>query len=240
MSDLKYDLKHLKGDVQNVHDKLEHLNTHSNVCNDLVKESNLREATELFKHLEQVDVRVHEVQNHLSHIDEHLEYTFTDPTDFENEYKPIDIDDLKHDAMHTSIDLKDIHNHIEHLITHANMCQEILAPSAQEELTTIKDHLIEIDSKAHELLEHVKTIRGGISSNFPEFIWPIPEGFDEYLEPSEMIDCSNPVVKEMALKLVDGCDTIQLAAVTILCYSWWCAIRAGQKFLRFRISFCSF
>ena len=38
MKKLQYKLKHLKADVQMIHDNLEHVSTHSRVCNELVKE----------------------------------------------------------------------------------------------------------------------------------------------------------------------------------------------------------
>ena len=117
----------LKGDVAKIHDDLEHLISHSKVCNDLIKDSNLREATELFKHIDQIDKFIHEVETHISHINDHIEQ---DPTRSITK-EPLDIDDLKHDAMQTSMDLKDIHANIEHLIIHANMCVDIMAPKAE-------------------------------------------------------------------------------------------------------------
>ncbi|MCK5559750.1 MAG: hypothetical protein KAJ51_04130, partial [Thermoplasmata archaeon] len=124
MPDLIYNLRHLKSDVNKIHDYLEHLNEHSGVCRDLVKDSNIRETSELFEHLEQIDKFIHEVQKHLAHIKNHLEQnsTITEAPDQE----PLDIDDLKKDASHTIFDLKDIHTNIEHLISHANMCQDII------------------------------------------------------------------------------------------------------------------
>ena len=63
MPDLNYEVRHLKGDVAKIHDDLEHLSSHSKVCNDLIKDSNLREATELFKHLDQIDKFIHQFLN---------------------------------------------------------------------------------------------------------------------------------------------------------------------------------
>ncbi len=214
MTDLKQDIKHMKGDIKYIYDKLEHLNSHSKICNELIKESNIREAIELFSHLQQIDKLIHEIQHHLDHIKKHLEQNSVITADS----KLLDIRDLKHDAAHTSLDLKDFHTHIEHLITHTDMCRDIVAPSIEEELIDIKKHIFEIDEKAHELLEHIKEIRGGISSTYPEFIWQIPDGLDEFLRHSNTIDCKTPVVREMALKLVDETENVQMAIICILCF----------------------
>jgi hypothetical protein len=219
MPDLSSNLQHLKGDVKKIHDYLEHLNEHSGVCNELVKESNIRETSELFNHLKQIDKLIHEVQTHVVHIKEHIDNDEELIQVSKLEEKPLDIDDLKMDASHTSIDLKDIHSHVEHLITHANMCQDIIEPQAEDELEEIKEHLIEIDDRAHELLEHINEIRGELSSKYPEFIWPVPEGFDEYLQPTNLVDCANTDIKDTALKLVDGADTVEKALLNILCFT---------------------
>jgi len=219
MPDLSRNLQHLKVDVKKIHDYLEHLKEHSGVCSELVKESNVRETSELFNHLTQIDKLIHEVQTHIKHIKDHIENEEETIQAIELEDKQLDIDDLKKDASHTSFDLKDIHSHVEHLITHANMCQDILEPQAEDELEKIKEHLAKIDDKAHELLEHINEIRGDISSKYPEFIWPIPEGFDEYLQPTKLVDCGNTDIKDTALKLVDGTDTIEKALLNILCFA---------------------
>jgi hypothetical protein len=212
MTDLKYEIKHLNEDVKLIHDHLEHLNTHSRICNELVKESNMREANELFKHLQEIDKLIHEVQNHIMHIGNHIDQNST----FISEKEILDIEDLKIDAAHTTIDLKDVHTHIEHLISHTEMCQNILVPTAEEELGEIKVHLEEIDEKAHELLNHIQNIRGGISTKYSEFIWSIPDGFDEYLKPGYLIDSNDKFIREMALKIVDGCESIDNAITNIL------------------------
>ena len=215
MKRLRYNLNHLKADVQLIHDNLVHLNSHSKVCNELVKESNIREASELFDHLEQIDKLVHEVKKHIVHIRNHIPKDTSDEADSEH----LDIDDLKHDAMHISNDFKDIHTHIEHLITHADMCRDILAPSAEEEFMEIKQHLLEIDENAHELLDHINEIRGQISSKFSEYIWLLPDGIDEYLKETQLIDHGDSGVREMALRLVDRAESIQMAVATILCFT---------------------
>ena len=217
MTDLKRELQHIKGDVQRIHDSLEHLNNHSKVCGELVKESNLREASELFEHLGQIDRLVHEAQEHITHIRNHVDHESEPMPDSGQE--PLDIDDLKHDASHTSFDLEDIHSHIEHLITHSNMCQDIISPTAQNELQEIKGHLRDIDNIAHELLEHIKDIRGEISAEYSEFVWSIPDGFGKFLSPTQLIDSGEPVVKDMALKLVDGCESVRAAVKNILCFT---------------------
>jgi hypothetical protein len=132
--------------------------------------------------------------------------------------KPLDIDDLKDDAKHTSFDLKDIHFHIEHLIKHTEMCRDIMSPNAEEELIEIKGHLEDIDEIAHELLDHINEIRGGISTKFSEFIWEVPAGFDEFLNPSRLIDSDHKMINDMALKLVDGVESLEEAIVNILCF----------------------
>lgn len=214
MADLKQNLKHLKRDVEKIHEFVEHLNAHSGICTELIQESNIREASELFEHLQQIDKRIHEVQKHIVHIKNHIEQDSTIKTEIES----LDIDDLKRDASHTSNDMKDIHSNVEHLITHANMCQDLINTSAETELERIKQHLSEIDEKAYELLEHIKDIRGEISLKYSEFIWPIPEGLDKYLQPTQLIDSKEPKVTEMALKLVDGMDSMQMAVISIFCY----------------------
>ena len=73
MPDLSRNLQHLKGDVSKIHDYLNHLNEHSGVCSELVKESNVRETSELFNHLTQIDKLIHEVQTHVKHIKDHIE-----------------------------------------------------------------------------------------------------------------------------------------------------------------------
>lgn len=219
MPDLRSNLLHLKDDVNKIHDYLEHLNEHSGVCNELVKESNIRETSELFNHLKQIDQLIHEVQTHVVHIKEHIDSDEELIQVSELEEKPLDIDDLKMDASHTSLDLKDIHSHVEHLITHADMCQNIMEPQAEVELEKIKEHLADIDDKAHELLEHINEIRGDISSIYPEFIWPVPEGFDEYLQSTDLVDCANADIKDTALMLVDGADTVEKALLNILCFT---------------------
>ena len=57
MSELEKNLSHLRGDLDKIHDFLEHLDSHSDVCSELVKASNIRETTELFGHLEQIENR---------------------------------------------------------------------------------------------------------------------------------------------------------------------------------------
>ena len=214
MADLKQNLKHLKSDVEKIHEFVEHLNSHSSICTELVQESNIREASELFEHLQQIDIRIHEVQKHIAHIKNHIDQE----SEIKTVIEPLDIDDLKRDASHTSNDMKDIHTNVEHLITHANMCQDIIITSAESELERIKQHLSEIDEKAHELLDHIKDIRGDISLKYSEFVWTIPEGLDKYLQPTQLIDSKKPKVTEMALKLVDGMDSVQMAVISIFCY----------------------
>ncbi len=216
MPDLKHDLQHLNNDVAKIHDLLAHLKDHSRICNDLIKNSNVREASEMFEHLEQIDKLVHDVQKHITHIKNHIDRE--QGSGYTTDIEPLDIDDLKHDASHTSFDLKDIHAHIEHLITHSNMCRDIIEPGAEKELIIIRKHLEEIDVNAHELLEHIKDIRGKISTKYSEFIWSIPEGLTKFLKPTELIDSNEPAIKNMALKLVDGCDSVQDALVNILLY----------------------
>ena len=160
--------------MKHIHDNLEHLNSHSKVWNDLIKESNLQEASELFSHLEQIDKRIHEVQKHVVHINEHIEQ-----------------DQIVAEPQET----------------HVDMCQDIIAPKAEEELLEIKHHLTQIDDKAHELLEHVKSIRGGISTKYPEFIWSVQDGMDEYLKATELIDSNETEIKNTALILVDGAES---------------------------------
>lgn len=216
MSNITRDLKHFNSDVRKVHDSIEHLNSHSKICNDLVKESNIREASELFTHLSQIDKRIHEVEKHVMHINAHLKDNSTIPSELDEEL--LDIDDLKDDARHTSFDLKDIHTNIEHLIAHASMCNDIIEPNAEKELAEIKEHLLKIDERTHELLEHIKDIRGKISSSFPEFVWPLPETCEEYLCVTDEIDHKTVEVNELAFKLVDRTDTIKNASIAILCY----------------------
>jgi hypothetical protein len=218
MPDLVRDLQHLKADVKKIHDYLEHLNEHSGVCSELVKESNVREAEELFEHLKQIDQRIHEVQEHIGHINVHLD----SPTDSENaiEEVPIDTEDLKSDAKHTSLDLKDIHTSIDHLIAHASSCQDIIAPDAKEELGSISEHLEDIDEIAHELLWHIHSLRGEISTVYSEFIWPVPADVDEdYLRPTELVESDDPLVKDLALRLMDGAKDVSEAVSTVFYYT---------------------
>ena len=215
MPDLKEDVNHLSQDVKTIHDLLQHLTSHSKICHEMVRESNVREASELFEHLGQIDDRIHEVQKHIDHINEHLDQA----TDSTHETEELDIDDLKHDARHTCFDLHDIHTHIEHLITHANMCREIMAPKAEEELAIIKQHLEDIDENAHELLEHIKDIRGNISTRYPEFIWSIPDGLETFLAPTELVNSDHAGIKNLALKLVDGCESVREATINILIFT---------------------
>lgn len=214
MIDLMHNIKHLGNDVKQIHDRLEHLSSHSKICNDLVRESNYREANELFNHLQEIDNLIHGVQSHVGHIKKHIHQTYSK----ELEVKPLDIDDLKDDAKHTSFDLKDIHIHIEHLISHTEMCRDIVSPNAEEELIEIKGHLKDIDEIAHELLDHINEIRGGISTKFSEFIWEVPAGFDEFLVPSRLIDNDHKMIKDMALRLVDGVESLEEAVINILCF----------------------
>jgi hypothetical protein len=215
MADIKRDIKHLNKDVRLIHDRLEHLNAHSKICNELVRESNLREASELFEHLNEIDKLVHGVQEHIIHIKDHLE----NDSKFTPDEAILDIDDLKQDASHTSLDLKDIHLHIEHLITHTEMCQDIIKPLAEQELMEIQNHLTEIDDQAHELLDHINEIRGELSTKYSEFIWSIPEGMEEFLKPTTLVENHNESVKSMALKLVDGSETLEDAIIRILCFT---------------------
>jgi hypothetical protein len=214
MKDLVRDIRHLDNDVKIIHDHLEHLSSHSKICNDLVKESNLREATELFMHLSEVDNLIHSVQKHIVHIQNHLDQDSIQ----ESNIDIIDIDDLKHDAKHTSFDLKDIHSHIEHLIKHSEMCQNIITPNAEKELLEIKNHLMDIDNVAHELLDHINDIRGEISTKYSEFIWTIPDSFDFALIPTTLINSDNETVEKVAFKLVDGSESAWDALIRILCF----------------------
>ncbi|MCK5562212.1 MAG: transglutaminase family protein, partial [Thermoplasmata archaeon] len=65
-------------------------------------------------------------------------------------------------------------------------------------------------------LQHIKNIRGDISAKYSEFIWHIPDGFDDYLLPTKYLDSSDPAVHEMALKIVDGAENVQTAVLSIL------------------------
>ncbi|WP_455391955.1 transglutaminase domain-containing protein [[Eubacterium] cellulosolvens] len=210
-------IKHLIGDLEKIHDYLEHLNEHSGVCSELVKEANIRETSELFEHLGQIDKLIHEAQTHILHIKIHLEEGAR--LEESSYQEPIDIEDLKKDATHTTFDLKDIHIHIEHLISHANMCQDIIKPRAEAEISKIREHLMEIDKKAHELLGHITEIRGNISTKYPEFVWPVPDELDEFLEPTQLVDCLDTRIKDTALRLVDTTESIQMALMNILCFA---------------------
>ncbi|MCK5559647.1 MAG: hypothetical protein KAJ51_03600, partial [Thermoplasmata archaeon] len=115
--------------------------------------------------------------------------------------------------------------------------QDIITPKAEEELGSIKQHLTEIDEKAHELLNHIKEIRGDLSSRYPEFVWPVPDGLDEFLKPTQLVDCSDTKIKDMALKLVDGTESIQMALLNIICFSKdYIAPGRSEEYIEFKAS----
>ena len=90
MSDLKYDLEHIQVDLTSIHDALNHLSEHADICEKLVKSSNIQEAMELFNHLDELDRLIHEVQDHVKNLDEGITADELEPDDTARNVRAID------------------------------------------------------------------------------------------------------------------------------------------------------
>jgi len=68
------------------------------------------------------------------------------------------------DVSHTLKDLHKLHNKVEHIRAHASSGIRLTASNSGQEIKKISEHLNEIDSSSHELLNHLESLRAELSS----------------------------------------------------------------------------
>jgi high-affinity iron transporter len=68
------------------------------------------------------------------------------------------------DVSHTLKDLHNLHNKVEHIRAHASSGIRLTASNSNQEINKISEHLNEIDSSSHELLNHLESLRAELSS----------------------------------------------------------------------------
>ena len=163
-------MSHLLEDTSSFHDALEHLKSHSDICSKLVRESNIREACELFSHLENIDRLIHEVEDHLTHIDGHIDEA---PDACNRCESPLDVVDIKDDAHHTLMDLKDIHQRVEHLMFHTKACTEIVHPNAEEEWESNGKEPIKPQKLIRDIVQRVPSETRFLIDNSNSVPWSI-------------------------------------------------------------------
>jgi septation ring formation regulator EzrA len=67
------------------------------------------------------------------------------------------------DVSHTLSDLHNLHNKVEHIRAHASSGIRLTASKSGQEIKKISEHLNEIDSRSHELLNHLESLRAELS-----------------------------------------------------------------------------
>jgi len=63
---------------------------------------------------------------------------------------------LKAETKHIKEDIFVVHDLAEHITEHAQKCKLFLKDTKHQDLHELSEHLIEIDSKVHELADHVQ------------------------------------------------------------------------------------
>ncbi len=72
------------------------------------------------------------------------------------------------DISHIEGDIKMLHDMLEDVSGHADMCQKLSGGAAGEENDEIRKHLIELDSLVHEVENHLKTLEDNLQDTFSE------------------------------------------------------------------------
>lgn len=72
------------------------------------------------------------------------------------------------DITHIEGDIKALHDMLEDVSGHADVCQKLSVGTAGTENEEIRKHLIELDSLVHEVEDHLKTLEGNLQDTFSD------------------------------------------------------------------------
>lgn len=72
------------------------------------------------------------------------------------------------EIFHIAGDISGLHDTLEHIKAHTLLCQKLSNEREGEEIEEIKGHLKEIDSKTHEVLEHLKKFEDALKDAFED------------------------------------------------------------------------
>ncbi len=72
------------------------------------------------------------------------------------------------EIVHIASDITGLHDSLEHITQHAMLCHELSSGAEGQELYEIRGHLREIDSKAHEVMDHLQKLESALSDIFED------------------------------------------------------------------------
>lgn len=72
------------------------------------------------------------------------------------------------EIVHIASDITGLHDTLEHITEHAMLCHELSSGSEGRELVEIRGHLREIDTKAHEVMDHLQKLESALSDIFED------------------------------------------------------------------------
>ncbi len=72
------------------------------------------------------------------------------------------------EIVHIASDITGLHDTLEHITQHAMLCHELSSGTEGQELVEIRGHLREIDSKAHEVMDHLNKLEAALSDIFED------------------------------------------------------------------------
>ncbi|MBI5559991.1 MAG: FTR1 family iron permease [Deltaproteobacteria bacterium] len=70
------------------------------------------------------------------------------------------------EVAHVASDISGLHRTLEHIKQHAMLCHELSSEKEGEEVEEIRNHLREIDSKTHEVMDHLGKLEAALSDVF--------------------------------------------------------------------------
>ncbi len=72
------------------------------------------------------------------------------------------------EIVHIASDIAGLHDTLDHITQHAMLCHEMTSTAEGGELVEIRGHLREIDSKSHEVMDHLQKLRAALSDIFED------------------------------------------------------------------------
>ncbi len=72
------------------------------------------------------------------------------------------------EIVHIASDITGLHDTLEHITQHATLCHEMASGAEGQELVEICGHLKEIDTKAHEVMDHLQKLESALSDIFED------------------------------------------------------------------------
>ncbi len=72
------------------------------------------------------------------------------------------------EIVHIASDITGLHDTLQHITQHAMLCHELSSEREGAEVEEIRGHLKEIDSKAHEVMDHLNKLETALSDVFED------------------------------------------------------------------------